>query len=76
MKKYLPEAIANRTFKVGIASPSEAWFNGKLHDWLMDQTKGMTVRQALENEKREKGKISRKLLNQAWKEVNLKLISS
>jgi asparagine synthase (glutamine-hydrolysing) len=76
MKNHLPPAIRDRTFKVGIASPAEAWFNGLLHEWLMDQTQSMPVRVALEKDKKVTGKISKQMVMKAWKEVNLKLIST
>jgi asparagine synthase (glutamine-hydrolysing) len=37
MKGIMPEAIRNRTFKVGLGAPTKDWFSGPLKDFIGDQ---------------------------------------
>ncbi len=74
MEDRLPEGIVNRTFKVGINSPAEHWFNGQLKSWILDHTAGTEIRKTMDSEL-QSGNISKSTVTRAWKEVNLKLIS-
>jgi len=72
----LPDQIVNRTFKVGISSPSSHWFNNVIFDWLMDNTQDLNVRMQMEAERATNGLISDVTLAHAWKLINLRLISN
>jgi asparagine synthase (glutamine-hydrolysing) len=47
MKGKMDETVRTRTFKVGIGSPVEYWFNGALKEWVLDTEKDSQQKEKL-----------------------------
>lgn len=73
MKGKLDEEIRTRTYKVGIMSPMEYWFNNQLKEWMMD-TADFKMRQYL-NSKTKAGDLSNKDIEEVWNQINYKILS-
>jgi asparagine synthase (glutamine-hydrolysing) len=74
MKGKMEESLRTRTYKVGIGSPVEHWFNNGLKDWFMDVLDDSMLRQKAEKAILN-GNIDSKLCRDIWQSINLKLIN-
>lgn len=74
MKGKMDESIRNRTFKVGIGSPVEHWFNGVLKEWVMDNIKEEELKEGIFSAY-QKGALTSTQVRQAWMSLNVQLIS-
>ncbi|MEZ4720829.1 MAG: asparagine synthase (glutamine-hydrolyzing) [Flavobacteriales bacterium] len=73
MRGKMDESLRTRTYKVGISSPMETWFNRYLKDWALSHTQG-EVKHSLEHAYKH-NTLSAAIVNQAWKQINAKLIA-
>lgn len=73
MKGKLDEEIRTRTFKVGISSPLEHWFNGVLKDDVINAFKQKSVKQEV-LEAYKQGKLSTALVRKVWLKLNVEAI--
>lgn len=74
MKNKMHEEIRTRTFKVGIGSPVEYWFNGVLKTWVLDNIRDNNLKENISN-KYKQGNLTNKDAHTAWKHINVNLIS-
>ncbi len=74
MKGRMDESLRTRTYKVGISSPIDYWFNHYLKDWVMDSLSGSPEKPIIEMAYR-KGGLEPELVRRAWQEINVKLIT-
>ncbi len=70
----MDESLRTRTYKVGIGSPVEHWFNGPLKNWVMDTIKDIPLRQKAEASIKEDGKWSADMVRSLWLSINTDLI--
>jgi asparagine synthase (glutamine-hydrolysing) len=73
MKDKMDESLRRRTYKVGISSPIEHWFNYYLKDWTLDMLSGTVEKTEIENAYK-RGNVEGQLVKKAWQQINLKLI--
>lgn len=74
MKGRMEESLRTRTYKVGIGSPVEYWFNGNLKEWAMDVLKDNKLRNKAENILEKDGKWSPSMVKELWLTINTELI--
>jgi asparagine synthase (glutamine-hydrolysing) len=73
MKGRMDESLRTRTYKVGISSPVDHWFNHYLKDWALDMLNGSPEKPILEMAYK-KGDLQPELVRRVWQEINMKLI--
>lgn len=73
MKGKMHEDLRTRTFKVGVASPVEYWFNGSLKPWVIDHIKDVELKKEIVANY-EKGILSKANVNAAWKHLNIEFM--
>lgn len=73
MKGKMDESVRTRTFKVGIGSPVEYWFNGALKEWVMDNIKESKQKEAL-YKAYQTGGLSAQQVKDTWLGMNVELI--
>jgi asparagine synthase (glutamine-hydrolysing) len=73
MKGKMDETIRTRTFKVGIDSPVEYWFNGSLKEWVLDTVKDSQQKEELLKAYKTGG-LSTNQVRDTWLGMNLELI--
>jgi asparagine synthase (glutamine-hydrolysing) len=73
MKGKMDESIRTRTFKVGIGSPAEYWFNEKLKDWVLDTVKDKYQKDELLKAYKNGG-LDANLVRETWQKINIELI--
>lgn len=76
MKGKIEESLRLRTFKVGIGSPVDAWFNNSLRSWSMDMVSDMQLKQEAEKMIKNQGRLDTPMVRKMWQDINLKLITS
>jgi len=73
MRGKMEESVRTRTFKVGIGSPVDYWFNGSLKEWVLD-----TVKDSQQKEKLLKayksGGLSTNKVKHTWLGMNVEMI--
>lgn len=86
MKGKMDESVRTRTFKVGIGSPVDYWFNGALKQWVMDSlgtvkgewgmVNGGDITKFKESVFKEykSGKLSPETVRKIWLGMNVELI--
>ncbi len=74
MKGRMDESLRTRTYKVGISSPVDYWFNHYLKDWALDMLSDSPEKLILEKAYK-KGILDPEVVRNAWQEINVKLIS-
>jgi len=74
MKGRMEESLRTRTYKVGIGSPVEYWFNSKLKDWALDTLKDNQLKNEAELTLKKDGKWSSLLVRDLWQSINVDLI--
>lgn len=74
MKGKMDESVRIRTFKVGIGSPIDYWFNGALKDWVMDNVKESKQKEEL-YKAYQSGGLSSQQVKDTWINLNLELIN-
>jgi asparagine synthase (glutamine-hydrolysing) len=73
MKGKMNETVRTRTYKVGIGSPVEYWFNGALKEWVLDTVKDSQQREELLKTYKSGG-LSTKQVRDTWLGMNVELI--
>lgn len=73
LKGKMDESVRTRTFKVGIGSPVEYWFNGVLKEWVMDNIKQAKQKEAL-YKAYQTGGLSAQQVKDTWLGMNVELI--
>ena len=73
MKGRINEKVRTRTFKVGINSPVEYWFNNILKDWVLDMVNDKYQKEEL-LKAYQNGVMSSKQINQTWLRMNVEFI--
>lgn len=73
MKGKMDETVRTRTFKVGIGSPMEYWFNGALKEWVLDNVKNLINKQII-LEANQSGEIKNQQAENIWLAINKELI--
>jgi asparagine synthase (glutamine-hydrolysing) len=73
MKGKMDESIRTRTFKVGIGSPVEHWFNGPLKEWVLDSIKNKQQKEEL-IKAYQSGGLSTKQVRDTWLGMNVEMI--
>jgi asparagine synthase (glutamine-hydrolysing) len=73
MKGKMDESVRTRTFKVGIGSPVEFWFNGNLKEWVLDTVKDSQQKEELLNAYKTGG-LSTNQVRNTWLGMNVDLI--
>lgn len=73
MKNRMSEDLRVRTFKVGIGSPVEHWFNGVLKEWVMDNIKDHALKSEI-SKAYKRGVLSPLQVKKVWNEINIDLI--
>jgi asparagine synthase (glutamine-hydrolysing) len=74
MRGRMDESLRTRTYKIGISSPVDHWFNNYLKYWALDVLNDSPEKPRLEQAYK-KGIIGPELVRNVWQEINLKLIS-
>lgn len=74
MKNRMDESLRTRTYKVGIASPVDFWFNGILKDWVMDTLKDKELRGKANQYLEKNGNWTPALVRDLWLSINAELI--
>ncbi len=74
MRGHMDESLRIRTYKVGISSPIDYWFNHYLRDWVLDSLEGSPEKTIVEQGYK-KGQLEPELVRRAWQEINVRLIS-
>lgn len=74
MKGRMEESLRTRTYKVGIGSPVEYWFNGKLKEWVLDTLKDNQLKNEAELSLKKDGKWSTLIVRNLWQSINAELI--
>ena len=74
MKGRMEESLRTRTYKVGIGSPVECWFNAELKEWVMDTLKDNQLKNEAELTLKKDGKWSSLLVRDLWQSINVDLI--
>jgi asparagine synthetase B (glutamine-hydrolysing) len=86
MKGKMDESVRTRTFKVGIGSPVEYWFNGALKEWVMDSLGKVNGEWSMVNggdaakfknnvfQAYKTGKLSPEMVRDIWLGMNVELI--
>ena len=74
MKGRMEESLRTRTFKVGIGSPVEYWFNGELKEWVIDILKDNQLKNQAELSFKKDGKLPASLVRNIWQSINVGLI--
>lgn len=73
MKGKMDEGLRTRTFKVGIGSPVEHWFNGSLKPWVLDSIKDPQFKKKVEGFYKS-GKLKNADVYNVWKHLNTGLM--
>lgn len=73
MKGKIDENLRSRTYKVGVASPVEYWFNGPLKTWIMDSISNSHLKQKISNSSKNRNFTSSEIY-EIWKNINVDLI--
>ena len=73
MKGKMNENVRTRTFKVGIGSPVDYWFNGALKEWVMDNKKESKQKDEFYKDY-QKGGLSSQQVKDTWLGMNVELI--
>jgi asparagine synthase (glutamine-hydrolysing) len=73
MKGKMDESLRTRTYKVGISSPVDHWFNNYIKDWALDMLSGSLEKTEIEKAYK-KGPLEPRLVKKAWQQINLRLI--
>ena len=73
-KGKIDETVKSRTFKVGIGSPVEYWFNNQLKEWVLDSVKNQKDKTMIK-EAYQSGGLSNQQVKDNWMKMNLKMIS-
>jgi asparagine synthase (glutamine-hydrolysing) len=73
MKGKMNEDLRTRTYKVGVASPVEFWFNGSLKTWVIDNIRDAKLKNEIVANY-QKGKLCNKDVNAVWKHLNIELM--
>jgi asparagine synthase (glutamine-hydrolysing) len=73
MKGKMDETVRTRTFKVGISSPVEYWFNVALKDWVMDNIKDSYQKNEI-YKAYQTGSLSSQQVRDTWLGMNVNLI--
>ena len=73
MKGKMNEDLRTRTYKVGVASPVEFWFNGSLKTWVIDNIRDVKLKNEI-IANYQKGKLCNKDVNAVWKHLNIELM--
>jgi asparagine synthase (glutamine-hydrolysing) len=73
MKGKMDESVRTRTFKVGIGSPVDYWFNGALKDWVMDSIKESKQKEEL-YKAYQTGGLSAQQVRDIWMGINVEMI--
>ncbi|MDP2175488.1 MAG: asparagine synthase (glutamine-hydrolyzing) [Bacteroidota bacterium] len=73
MKGKMDETVRTRTFKVGIGSPVDYWFNGKLKDWVLDKIEDNSHKESLIIAYNNGG-LDNQQVREAWHKINIELI--
>jgi len=73
MKGKMDESVRTRTFKVGIGSPVEYWFNGALKEWVLDSVKDSQQKEELYKAFKTGG-LSAQQVRDTWLGMNVELI--
>jgi asparagine synthase (glutamine-hydrolysing) len=73
MKGKMDESVRTRTFKVGIGSPVDYWFNGALKEWVMESVKDSNQKEALYKAYKTGG-LSAQQVRDTWLGMNVELI--
>jgi asparagine synthase (glutamine-hydrolysing) len=73
MKGKMDESVRTRTFKVGISSPVEYWFNGVLKDWIMDSIKDSKQKEEL-YKAYQTGGLTALQVRDIWMGINVEMI--
>jgi asparagine synthase (glutamine-hydrolysing) len=73
MKNRMDESLRTRTYKIGISSPVDHWFNNYLKEWSLDMLSGSSYKPELEKAYRQ-GTLDKELVRKVWQEINVKLI--
>jgi asparagine synthase (glutamine-hydrolysing) len=74
MKGKMDESVRTRTYKVGIGSPIDYWFNGALKDWVMDNVKENKQKEEL-YKAYQTGGLSAQQVKDTWLGMNVELIN-
>ncbi|MCK9481423.1 MAG: asparagine synthase (glutamine-hydrolyzing) [Bacteroidia bacterium] len=74
MKNRMDETVRTRTFKVGIGSPVEHWFNGSLKEWVLDSVKEKQQREELFKAYKSGG-LNTAQVRDAWLGINMEMIN-
>jgi asparagine synthase (glutamine-hydrolysing) len=73
MKGKMDETVRTRTYKVGIGSPVEHWFNGTLKEWVLDTIKDKQQKEELIKAYKSGG-LSAKQVRDTWLGMNVEMI--
>jgi asparagine synthase (glutamine-hydrolysing) len=73
MKGKMYESVRTRTYKVGIGSPGEYWFNGALKEWVLDTVKDSQQKEELLKSYKSGG-LSTNQVRDTWLGMNVDLI--
>jgi asparagine synthase (glutamine-hydrolysing) len=73
MKGKINEDLRCRTYKVGVGSPIEYWFNGSLKTWAMDSLSDIDLKKKIMNGYKN-GNFSNSEIYEIWKNINVELI--
>lgn len=74
MKGKMDESLRSRTYKVGIGSPIEHWFNHSLRDWAFDHLKNQEIKSKAEIFLKNQKHLNAELSREIWQSINLDLI--
>lgn len=74
MQGRMEESLRTRTYKVGIGSPVEYWFNGKLKEWVLDTLKDNHLKNEAELSLKKDGKWSALIVRNLWQSINADMI--
>lgn len=74
MKGRMNENIRTRTFKVGLSSPVDYWFNKNLQEWVLNRIQNKEELNSLTNAYKI-GELSRMQVRETWLKINTQLIN-
>jgi len=73
MKGKMDETLRTRTYKVGIGSPIDYWFNGNLKGWVLDSVNDSKEKELLMDAYKNGG-LSVDQVRDTWHKINIELI--
>lgn len=71
MEHQMSEEIRTRTFKVGIGTPLDHWFNTYLKDWLLEKIKSKELKSEMEKNIKRNLPFPSNLNKRVWEEINI-----